>query len=135
MPIGHLISDIRLAVRNILRNRQRSVVAVSTVALGIVAFLLAGGFIEFIFQDLRETTIHSQLGHLQITRPGYFERGIADPYSFLLPGGGLRIKSVYSGRPVSPAWRHVWRLAASSAFAKQRWRLLAKELIPSGKKG
>ena len=87
MPIGYLVSDIRLAVRNILRNRQRSVVAVSTVALGIVAFLLAGGFIEFIFQDLRETTIHSQLGHLQITRPGYFERGIADPYSFLLPGG------------------------------------------------
>lgn len=60
--------------------------AVLTVAFGITAFLLAGGFIEFIFTDMRETTIHSQLGHIQVVRPGYFERGVADPYAFLLPG-------------------------------------------------
>lgn len=29
-------------------------------------------------------TIHSQLGHLQVVRPGYFEKGIADPYAYLL---------------------------------------------------
>ncbi|WP_294259088.1 FtsX-like permease family protein [Propionivibrio sp.] len=59
--------------------------AVLTVAGGIVAFLLAGGFIAWIFQDMREITIHSQLGHLQIVRPAYYEKGIADPYAFLLP--------------------------------------------------
>lgn len=86
MPIANPIPDLRLAIRNLRRNTQRTLVAVCTVAFGIVAFLLAGGFIEFIFQDLRETTIHSQLGHVQIVRPGYFDKGIADPYAFLLPG-------------------------------------------------
>jgi len=85
MPIAGLIVDIRLAIRNLRRNTQRTLVAVGTVAFGVIAFLLAGGFIEYIFEQIREATIHSQLGHLQIVRPGYFDRGIADPYAFLLP--------------------------------------------------
>jgi len=80
-----LSADFRLASRNLRRNAKRTVVAVLTVAGGIVAFLLAGGFIAWIFQDMRESTIHSQLGHLQVVRPDYYEKGIADPYAFLLP--------------------------------------------------
>ena len=80
-----LAADFRLAGRNLRRNANRTTVAVLTVAGGIVAFLLAGGFIAWIFQDMREITIHSQLGHLQIVRPAYYEKGIADPYAFLLP--------------------------------------------------
>jgi putative ABC transport system permease protein len=80
-----LILDIRLAARNLRRNYRRTFVATLTVAFGIVAYLLAGGFIEWIFVQMREGTIHSQLGHIQIVRPGYFEKGIANPYAFLLP--------------------------------------------------
>ncbi len=80
-----LATDIKLSLRNLTRNVNRSLVACLTVAGGVVAFLLAGGFINWIFHDMREATIHSQLGHIQIVRPGYFEKGIADPYSFLLP--------------------------------------------------
>ncbi|MBN9422657.1 MAG: ABC transporter permease [Candidatus Accumulibacter sp.] len=69
-------------------------VAVLTVASGIIAFLLAGGFIAWIFQDMREATIRSQLGHIQIVRPGYFEKGIADPYAFLLPADSAEQKLV-----------------------------------------
>lgn len=84
MMIG-LSRDVRLAIRNLRRNTNRSAVAVLTVAGGIVAFLLASGFIAWILRDGREATIHSQLGHAQVVRPGYFERGIVAPYSFLLP--------------------------------------------------
>jgi putative ABC transport system permease protein len=86
MPITSLITDLRLATRNLRRNTRRTLVATLTVGLGIVAFILASGFIEWIFQEIREATIHSQLGHLQVVRPNYFEKGIADPYAFLLPG-------------------------------------------------
>ena len=79
------VSILRLAARNLRRNSNRTLVATLTVASGIVAFLLAGGFIHWIFHDMREATIHSQLGHMQIVRPGFFEKGIADPYAFLLP--------------------------------------------------
>jgi putative ABC transport system permease protein len=83
--MSRLFSDLRIVIRSLRRNRNRTLVAVLTVAGGIIGFLLAGGFIEWIFQSMRESTIHSQLGHIQIVRPGYLEKGIADPYQYLLP--------------------------------------------------
>lgn len=80
-----LLTSLPLALRNLTRNRNRTLVALFTVAGGVMAFLLAGGFINWIFHDMREATIHSQLGHIQIVRPGFFEKGLADPYSFVLP--------------------------------------------------
>ena len=59
--------------------------AIGAVAFGVIASILASGFIEYIFWGLREATIESQLGHIQISRPGYQESGKADPFSFLLP--------------------------------------------------
>ena len=44
--MNSLIADFGLASRNLRRNTQRTLVATLTVAFGIVAFLLAGGFIE-----------------------------------------------------------------------------------------
>ena len=77
--------DFYLAFRNIVRQKRRSAISIGAVAFGITALILASGFIEWIFLDFRETTIKSQLGHLQIVRPGYRDAGKADPYSFLLP--------------------------------------------------
>lgn len=77
--------DFNLAFRNIVRHRRRSAIAMGAVAFGITALILANGFIEWIFLDFREATIKSQLGHLQIVRPGYHDAGKADPYAFLLP--------------------------------------------------
>lgn len=74
-----------MAVRNLRRNARRTLVAVATVAFGIVAFMLAGGFIAWIFEQMREGAIHSQFGHVQVVRPGFFDKGIADPYAYLLP--------------------------------------------------
>ena len=82
----NLAADFRIAFRNLSRNLKRTSVAVLTVGAGVAAYLLAGGFIAYIFQEMREATIHSHLGHVQIVRPGYFDKGIADPYAYLLPG-------------------------------------------------
>jgi putative ABC transport system permease protein len=89
-----LSTSLRLALRNLTRNRNRTLIAMLTVAGGITAFLLAGGFIDWVFDNMREATIHSQLGHIQIVRPGYFEKGIADPYAFLLPGNSPEEESL-----------------------------------------
>lgn len=77
--------ELHTAYRNLKRQRNRTIVAVLTLATGLIAYLLAGGFIEWIFHGMRETTIRSQLGHIQIVRPGYMDKGRADPYSFILP--------------------------------------------------
>lgn len=82
---NRLIGEIGLALRNLSRNANRTLVAVATIASGVIAYLLAGGFIEWILDADREGAIHSQLGHAQIVWPGFFDKGIADPYAFLLP--------------------------------------------------
>src|SRR5258708_5076392 len=62
----------RLAVRNVFRNRRRTVMTLSVVAGGVTALLLAGGFFAFLFWGLRESTIENGLGHLQIYKSTYF---------------------------------------------------------------
>ena len=95
MPdVSVLQTLLRLAILNLLRNRSRTTVAVLTVAGGVIAFLLAGGFINWIFHDMRDATIRSQLGHFQIVRPGFFEQGLADPYAYLLPARSEQESSV-----------------------------------------
>ena len=81
----NIVTEALVALRNLKRNKNRTAIAVITIASGLVAYMLAGGFIEWIFHGMREGAIRSQLGHIQIVRPGYFEKGIADPYHFLLP--------------------------------------------------
>ena len=90
----NLTTEVRVAVRNLRRNRNRTLVALLTVASGLIAYLLAGGFIEWIFENMRESTIRSQLGHVQIVKPEYFIKGIADPYSFLLPAKSTELESI-----------------------------------------
>lgn len=92
--MNSLTIELRIAIRNLRRNKNRTAVAVLTVASGLIAFLLAGGFIEWIFENMRESTIHSQLGHIQIVKPDYLTKGISDPYAFLLPGDSPDIKKI-----------------------------------------
>jgi putative ABC transport system permease protein len=75
----------KLAIRNLLRHRRRSLIAVSSVTFGIASLLVASGFIEWMFIDFREATIESQYAHLQITRPGFHEFGTSAPFRYLLP--------------------------------------------------
>lgn len=93
-PMSNLITELRIAIRNLRRNRNRTLVALLTVACGVIAYLLAGGFIEWIFASMRESTIRSQLGHIQIVKPGYMEKGIADPYNFLLPANSSELQNI-----------------------------------------
>jgi putative ABC transport system permease protein len=74
-----------IAFRNVLRQRRRSAVGVASVAFGVIALLLAAGFIEWSYWGMRESMIRSGLGHIQVTRKGYFESGLADPFVYLLP--------------------------------------------------
>jgi len=51
---------------------------------GVVASIIAGGFIDWIFWGMRENTIHSRLGHIQVTLPAYHQGGSAAPFDYLL---------------------------------------------------
>lgn len=80
-----MLTDVFLATRNIARQPRRSAFALAAVAFGVSALIVANGFIDWIIFKHRETTITSQFGHIQVTRKGYFEEGMADPFGYLLP--------------------------------------------------
>jgi len=77
--------DAKLGIRNVVRQKRRSGVGIISVAAGVAALILAGGFIDWIYWSMRENTIGSRLGHVQIIRAGYFQKGAADPFAYLLP--------------------------------------------------
>src|SRR5580698_7675197 len=71
----------RLAIRNISRNRRRSVMTASLVAMGALALLLFGSFTNYIFAGL-ETGLVQRGGHLAVYRTGYFLFGPGNPAAY-----------------------------------------------------
>lgn len=84
LAVRRLAADSITAFRNVTRQRHRTFAALGAVTAGIVAYMLAAGFIEHSLWLLREDTIRSHLGHLQVAKRGYFEAGAADPQGYLL---------------------------------------------------
>lgn len=83
-----------LALRNLFRHRVRSLITLGAIAFSTVVLVLAAGFIQWIFDDLRTVTIETGLGHLQIMRAHYLERGAADPDAFLLPERSAELATI-----------------------------------------
>jgi len=74
-----------IVARNLFRHRGRTLSALTAIVFGVIALLIASGFIDWIYWAMRESAIESRLGHIQVMRPGYLERGSADPFGYLLP--------------------------------------------------
>jgi putative ABC transport system permease protein len=90
-------SQLKLAARNLTRHQTRTLISLSSIAFGVIALLLAGGFIEWIFATMQEATIEGGLGHIQITRPGFRDAGFADPSTYLLPPNDAELATVRAG--------------------------------------
>jgi putative ABC transport system permease protein len=76
---------IRLALRNVFRNRVRTAIALLAIAAGCAALMVNGGVIYNIFAELREDAIRGRLGHLQVYRQGYSENHNLEPDRYLIP--------------------------------------------------
>lgn len=76
---------LKLAFRNLFRHKLRTVITLAAIAFGVTVLILSGGFVEDMFVQLRESTIHSQLGHIQVYKAGYYAQGRRDPYHYLIP--------------------------------------------------
>src|SRR3989440_12468204 len=51
---------------------------------GSAAIIVFGGFVHSIYYGVRESTIRSQVGHIQIYRRGYAEKGSLAPFDYLI---------------------------------------------------
>ena len=74
----------KLALRNIFRQKIHTHMTLAAVITGIAGIILAGGWVQDIYVQLGEALIHSQSGHLQVYRQGYFAAGSRSPEKFLM---------------------------------------------------
>ena len=82
------------AFRNITRQYRRSLFGIFAVTFGVVALMIAAGFIDWVFQEIREGDIQTGMGHIQIMRPGYLDGGQAEPLRYLMPQTSAEIEAI-----------------------------------------
>jgi putative ABC transport system permease protein len=76
---------IKIAFRNILKNRRRSLVTILAIAIGFAAVGLFRGYAADTYDGLRVSAIRGEgLGHLTIYKKGWLEYGNIDPDSYML---------------------------------------------------
>jgi putative ABC transport system permease protein len=85
-------------LRNIVRQPGRAGLTLAAIAIGVASLVLSGGFVADILRQLRDATIHSQLGHLQIYKSGQFASGGHRPLEFLIDDAG-DIQRVVAANP------------------------------------
>ncbi len=74
----------KLALRNIFRNRTRSLITLSAIATSAVTLILAGGFIQDAVMQVRESYIRDFLGHVRIYKTGFAEHGRLHPFDYMI---------------------------------------------------
>ncbi|AGK51000.1 ftsX-like permease family protein [Burkholderia thailandensis MSMB121] len=87
-----------LALRNLQRNRRRSITTLLAMIVGVCAVLLFGGFSKDITFGL-QTDFVRRSGHLQIQRHGYFQYGSGNPVAYGI-GGYARLIARLRDDPV-----------------------------------
>lgn len=65
--------DVKFAFLNLFRHKRRSFSTIAAIMLGGVSIFLYGGFIDYSFWILKEQTIRTNIGHVQIYHQNYFE--------------------------------------------------------------
>ncbi|MEQ4452822.1 ABC transporter permease [Kosakonia sp. YIM B13605] len=65
--------DAKFSFLNLFRHKKRTVSTTIAIMLGGVSIFLYGGFIDYSFWILKEQTIRTNIGHVQIYNPKYFE--------------------------------------------------------------
>ena len=75
---------IKIALRNILRQKTRTAVTLAAIVCGVAGLILGGGWVDDIFAQLGEALIHSQSGHLQVYKKGFYAAGSRAPEKYLI---------------------------------------------------
>ena len=79
---------MKLAIRNILRNKRRSFVTLLAIGVGFTAISLFRGYTSNMYWGLRESAIRGEgLGHLTIYKAGWLEKGKLDPERYMFSRG------------------------------------------------
>ncbi len=96
-----MMRTLTLALRNLLRNRRRSLTTLLAVMIGTISILMFGGYVRNINYGL-ETQFVAQSGHLQIQHKDYFLFGDGNPAAYGIADYQDIINQIKSDAVLSP---------------------------------
>jgi putative ABC transport system permease protein len=99
--MNRLALVLSLALRNLLRNRRRSLTSLLAVMIGGFSLLLFGGYVRNITYGL-ETGFVTQSGHFQIQRKDYFLYGNGNPAAYGIDDYDKLIAAVKASPALAP---------------------------------
>ena len=95
---------LKIAFRNLIKNRRRSLFTVVAIGLGFAAANVFGGFSNYIASSLSDSFIYAQgHGHLTIARAALFDASDLDPQRKLIDASGA--DALASRSPTLPGAR------------------------------
>lgn len=125
-----MLGLLKLALRNIFRHRGRTSMTMASILFGVVALILAGGFIEDTIVETGESMIRSSTGHVQVARKGYWEYGSRNPEKYLIENPDQLRKKMAAASGVEDV---MFRIGFSGLLGNGRsdWSIIGEGVEPN----
>lgn len=75
---------IKISIRNVFRNKRRTILTLFILVLSSMGLVAMGGFFDRLLFLMREAYIRTGTGHLQISKIDYSKKGTTLPFDYLL---------------------------------------------------
>ncbi len=75
---------LSFAIKNLYRNLRRTLLTMAAIITAAVSLIAVETYIENKYWGLRESTIRSELGHIQIQVPEFETKGKSDPTQYII---------------------------------------------------
>ena len=108
---------IKIAWRNIWRNRRRALITMASVFFAAFFSILMISFQGGAFYKMIDNTLRTQAGHIQIHAQGYWEEKVTDNFMFVDSATLLRLEHIPNIQNVSPRLE-TFALASSESNSK-----------------
>jgi putative ABC transport system permease protein len=95
------MSDWSIAIRNLRRNRRRSLSTLLALAIGLIAILLFSGFKANLGSTMLTSFVRAG-GHLQIQHRDYFLYGSGNPTAYGISGYDALLAAIRADAPLRP---------------------------------
>ena len=90
-----IYKTVKLAWRNVRRNKRRTFLTLFTMFVGFFAITVLDGFVTYSMNQLGETIVKSGVGHIQIAlNENYYKEGETDPSPFIIPETDETVKMI-----------------------------------------
>jgi putative ABC transport system permease protein len=120
----------RFSVRNLERNRRRTLATAAAIAIGVAALVFARGWVDGVSQAIREYATDSRLGALQINAAGYSKVTDLLPVNLYLKEPAKLIEDVKATPGVSAVTERI-HFAGSLSNGDQETLVLATAIDPA----